>query len=64
MGGGDDVGVNAMGTTVIEVDGVDPHHPPPLFESQDAKDAAYCEYNTKYCLNCIRTFFNHHLDDP
>jgi hypothetical protein len=68
-GGGDDVGVDAGGTAVVVVavvaaDGADPHHPPPLFESQDAEDAAYREYNAKYCLNYVRTFFNHHLDDP
>jgi len=38
--------------------------PPPLFESTEAENEAYNEYNTKYCLNHIRTFFNHHLDDP
>lgn len=39
-------------------------HPPPLFDSLDAEVEAYGEYNTKYCLNYVRTFFNHHLDDP
>jgi len=38
--------------------------PPPLFESSQAELQAYQEYNTKYCLNYVRTFFNHHLDDP
>ena len=56
-------GQQAGGTTTA-ADGADPHHPPPLFESQDAEDAAYREYNAKYCLNYVRTFFNHHLDDP
>ncbi|KAL7554685.1 hypothetical protein ACHAWF_018201 [Thalassiosira exigua] len=41
-----------------------PSRPPPAFESQDAEDAAYRDYNSKYCLNYVRTFFNHHLDDP
>jgi len=38
--------------------------PPPLFESEEAESAAFADYNTKYCLNYVRTFFNHHLDDP
>ncbi|KAL7446113.1 hypothetical protein ACHAXH_008725 [Discostella pseudostelligera] len=38
--------------------------PPPLFDTIDAEMEAYSEYNTKYCLNYVRTFFNHHLDDP
>ena len=37
---------------------------PPLFDTIDAEMEAYSEYNTKYCLNYVRTFFNHHLDDP
>ena len=38
--------------------------PPPLFESTEIENQAYHEYNNKYCLNYVRTFFNHHLDDP
>jgi hypothetical protein len=49
---------------LVAADGADPHRPPPLFESQEAEDAAYRGYNAKYCLNYVRTFFNHHLDDP
>ncbi len=37
---------------------------PPLFESEEAENEAYEEYNAKYCLSHVRTFFNHHLDDP
>lgn len=58
VGGGNDPG----GGTDVVVD--DDDRPPPLFESPDAEDSAYREYNTKYCLNYVRTFFNHHLDDP
>ena len=52
---------------VADADGGMPNLPPPppsLFESPDAEDAAYREYDTKYCLNYVRTFFNRHLDDP
>ncbi|KAL7469200.1 hypothetical protein ACHAXS_009457 [Conticribra weissflogii] len=38
--------------------------PDPLFESPEAEAEAYADYNMKYCLNYVRTFFNHHLDDP
>ena len=38
--------------------------PPPLFETLEAESSAYIDYNKKYCLNYVRTFFNHHLDDP
>ena len=36
---------------------------PPLFESEQAEAKAYEEYNSKYCLNYVRAFFNQHLDD-
>mmetsp|Transcript_584 Transcript_584/g.1358 ORF Transcript_584/g.1358 Transcript_584/m.1358 type:complete len:969 (+) Transcript_584:65-2971(+) len=38
--------------------------PPPLFESEEAEAEAYGEYNSNYCLDYVRKFFNHHLDDP
>ena len=36
---------------------------PPLFSTPEEASKAYLEYNTKYCLNYVRTFFNAHLDD-
>jgi hypothetical protein len=63
-GGGGNVSVEAGGTAFVAADRADPHCPPPLFESQEAEDAAYRGYNAKYCLNYVCTFFNHHLDDP
>ena len=36
----------------------------PLFENPEAETEAYADYNMKYCLNYVRIFFNHHLDDP
>ena len=38
--------------------------PPPLFDSTDAEEVAYREYNAKYCLNYVQKFFNKHIDDP
>ncbi|KAL3801018.1 hypothetical protein HJC23_002311 [Cyclotella cryptica] len=37
--------------------------PPPLFASPEEATAQYYDYNSKYCLNYVRTFFNSHLDD-
>ncbi|KAL7537510.1 hypothetical protein ACHAXR_007863 [Thalassiosira sp. AJA248-18] len=41
-----------------------PPPPPPLFDSLTSESQAFTEYNTKYCLDYVRKFFNHHLDDP
>lgn len=41
-----------------------PQPPPPIFESQETEAAAYEEYNSKYCLDYVREFFNKHIDDP
>ena len=51
---------------VQETAAAEPEKPqaPPLFENEESESDAYTEYNTKYCLNYVRTFFNHHLDDP
>ena len=38
--------------------------PPPLFESPEAEEEAYNDFNQKYCLNYVRNFFNQHIDDP
>jgi len=38
--------------------------PPPLFESEEAEAVAYEEYNSKYCLEYVRQFFNEHIDEP
>ena len=35
----------------------------PLFSTPEEATAAYLSYNSKYCLNYVRTFFNSHLDD-
>jgi hypothetical protein len=37
---------------------------PLLFESEEAESEAYEEYNSKYCLEYVRKFFNDHIDDP
>lgn len=38
--------------------------PPPIFESEEAEAEAYEEYNSKYCLEYVRQFFNSHIDEP
>jgi hypothetical protein len=41
-----------------------PSPPPPLFDSINAEEVAYREYNSKYCVNYVQKFFNKHIDDP